>query len=139
MVEAIHIRAAQPVQAGECPEAVIGALGYSSRCGYNWFAMYRGGGWEAFEAKRSLGRPRKPRATDIRWVCRTVVACNPLQLSLPFALRTRSTMASPILKRTEVRLSLVAVGRLLGPLELTCERLLWSAYQQAGAWAQQWL
>ncbi|EQD60196.1 hypothetical protein B2A_03773, partial [mine drainage metagenome] len=33
-LEAIRIRAVQQVQAGESPEAVIGALGFSSRCIY---------------------------------------------------------------------------------------------------------
>ncbi|MGH8291682.1 MAG: helix-turn-helix domain-containing protein, partial [Steroidobacteraceae bacterium] len=37
-LEAIRIRAVQRVQAGESPEVVIGALGFSSRCIYNWLA-----------------------------------------------------------------------------------------------------
>jgi hypothetical protein len=37
-LEAIRIRAVQQVQAGESPEAVIGALGFSSRCIYSWLA-----------------------------------------------------------------------------------------------------
>ena len=46
-LEEIRIRAVQQVQAGESPEAVIRALGFSSRCIYSWLAMYRAGGWSA--------------------------------------------------------------------------------------------
>ena len=38
-LEAIRIRAVQQVQAGESPEVVIRALGFSTRCIYNWLAM----------------------------------------------------------------------------------------------------
>ena len=55
-LEAIRIRAAQQVQAGESPEAVIGGLGFSIHCIYSWLAMYRTGGWDALNAKRIPGR-----------------------------------------------------------------------------------
>ena len=74
------------VQAGESPEAVIGALGFSSRCIYSWLAMYRAGGWDALKARRIPGRPKKLKAQDIRWVYRTVTGRNPLQLGFRFAL-----------------------------------------------------
>ena len=85
-LEAIRIRAVQQVQAGESPEAVIAALGFSSRCIYSWLAMYRAGGWEALKAKHIPGRPKKLKAQDIRWVHRTVTGRNPLQLGFPFSL-----------------------------------------------------
>lgn len=46
-LEAIRLRAVQQVQGGESPELVIGVLGVSSRCTYNWLAMYRSWGWDA--------------------------------------------------------------------------------------------
>lgn len=138
-LEGIRIRAVQQVQAGESPEAVISALGFSSRCIYSWLAMYRAGGWDALKAKRIPGRPRKLKAQDIRWVYRTVTGRNPLQLGFPFALWTRSMIARLIVKRTGVRLSLVSVGRLLAQLGLTCQKPLWRAYQQDGSRIQQWL
>ncbi len=138
-LEAIRIRAVQQVQAGESPEAVIGALGFSSRCIYSWLAMYRAGGWDALKAKRIPGRPKKLKAQDIRWVYRTVTGRNPLQLGFPFALWTRAMIARLIVKRTGVRLSLVSVGRLLAQLGLTCQKPLWRAYPQDGSRVQQWL
>lgn len=138
-LEAIRMRAVQQVQAGESPEAVIGALGFSSRCIYSWLAMYRSGGWDALRAKRIPGRPRKLQAKDIRWVYRTVTGRNPLQLGFPFALWTRSMIARLILKRTGIRLSLVSVGRLLAQLGLTCQKPLWRAYQQDRSAVEQWL
>ena len=63
-LEEIRIRAVQQVQAGESPEAVIGALGFSSRSIYSWLAMYRAGGWDALKAKRIPGRPKKLKVQD---------------------------------------------------------------------------
>ena len=138
-LEAIRIRAVQQVQAGESPEAVIRALGFTRRCIYSWLAMYRAGGWDALKAKRIPGRPRRLSAADMRWVYRTVTGKNPLQLGFPFALWTRGMIQSLIRKRCGVRLSLVSVGRLLAQLGLTCQKPLWRAYQQDGSRVQEWL
>src|SRR5664279_3408241 len=124
-LEEIRIRAVQQVQAGESPEAVIRALGFSSRCIYSWLAMYRAGGWDALKAKRIPGRPRKLAARDLQWVYRTVTGKNPLQLGFPFALWTRGMIAKLIAKHCGVRLSLASVGRLLAQLGLTCQKPLW--------------
>ncbi len=55
-LEAIRVRAVQRVQAGESPEAVIAALGFTRRCIYTWLAMYRAGGWDALKARKAPGR-----------------------------------------------------------------------------------
>jgi transposase len=88
-LEAIRIRAVQQVHAGGSPEVVIRALGFSSRCIYSWLALYRSVGWDALKAKR-----KKLKEEDIRWAYRTVTGRNPLQLGFPFALWTRSMIAS---------------------------------------------
>ena len=54
-LEAIRIRAVEQVQAGESPEVVIKALGFSRVCIYNWLAAYRAGGWQALRAKPLKG------------------------------------------------------------------------------------
>ena len=63
-LEAIRMRAVEQVQAGESPEAVIKALGFSRACIYQWLAWYREGGWEALRAQPLAGRLRSPRP---RW------------------------------------------------------------------------
>ena len=138
-LEAIRVRAVRQVQAGESPETVIRALGFTRRCIYSWLAMYRAGGWDALKAKKIPGRPRRLSGRDMQWVYRTVTGKNPLQLGFPFALWTRAMVQSLIRKHCGVRLSLVSVGRLLAQLGLTCQKPLWRAYQQDGSRVQQWL
>jgi transposase len=45
-LEEIRIRAVERVQAGESPEVVIQALGFTRCCIYSWLARYRAGGGE---------------------------------------------------------------------------------------------
>ena len=135
----IRIRAAQQVQAGESPEAVIGPLEFSNRCIYSWLAMYRAGGWNVLNAKCIPGQAKKLKPQDIRLVYRTVTGRNPLQLDFRFALWTRSIIVRLIVKRTGVRLSLVSAGRLLGQLGWTCQKARWGVYQRDGSRVRQWL
>ena len=138
-LEAIRVRAVQRVQAGESPEAVIAALGFTRRCIYTWLAMYRAGGWDALKARKAPGRARRLSARDMQWIYRTVTGKNPPQLGLSFALWTRAVIRALIAKHCGVRLSLVSVGRLLAQLGLTCQKPLWRAYQQDGSRVEQWL
>ena len=58
-LEAIRVRAVERVQAGESPEVVIQALGFTRARIYEWLAAYREGGYEALKAKQLFGRPQK--------------------------------------------------------------------------------
>jgi len=138
-LEAIRIRAVQQVQAGQSPEAVIAALGFTRRCIYSWLSMYRAGGWDALKARKAPGRARRLSGRDLQWVYRTVTGKNPLQLGFSFALWTRAMICALIAEHCGVRLSLVSVGRLLAQLGLSCQKPLWRAYQQDGSRVEQWL
>jgi len=138
-LEAIRIRAVEQVQAGESPEVVIKALGFSRACIYQWLAWYREGGWEALRAKPLAGRPRRLTGKQIRWLYRTVTMKSPLQLKFPFALWTRTMIGKLIADRFGVKLSAVSVGRLLAQLGLTCQRPLYVAYEQNPSLVEQWL
>ena len=52
-------------------------LGVSRAAVFNWFALYRKGGWDALEAKKRGGRKPKLSAAAIEWVYRTVTARDP--------------------------------------------------------------
>lgn len=129
------------VQNGESPEIVVQALGFSRACIYNWLAMYRAGGWEALDAKKRGGRPRKLQGHMIKWVYRTVVGKDPRQYNFPFALWTRNAIGALIHKKFGIRLSANSVGRLFAQLGITAQKPLWRAYQQdpqrVGKWVQE--
>lgn len=132
-------RAVARVQAGESPEAVIRAMGFCRACIYNWLAMYRAGGWAALDARKRGGRPRKVTAKMIAWVYRVVTSGDPRQYKFPFALWTRTVIATLVYRRYGVRLSANSVGRLLAQLGITPQKPLWRAYQQDPERVRHWL
>jgi transposase len=132
-------RAVAQVQSGESPEIVIYAMGFSRACIYNWLAMYRAGGWDALDACKRGGRPRKLNGRVIRWVYRIVVGSDPRQYKFPFALWTRNAIGTLIHRRYGIRLSANSVGRLLAQLGITPQKPLWRAYQQDPERVRQWV
>jgi transposase len=132
-------RAVARVQSGESPEVVIRAMGFTRACIYNWLAMYRAGGWDALDARKRGGRPRKLKGNMIKWVYRIVVGSDPRQYKFPFALWTRSAIATLIYQRYGIRLSVNSVGRLLAQLGITPQKPLWKAYQQDPERVQKWV
>jgi len=132
-------RAVAGVQSGESPETVVRTMGFSRACIYNWLSMYRAGGWDALDARKRGGRPRKVNGRVIKWVYRVVVGSDPRQYKFPFALWTRNAIATLIFRRYHIRLSLNSVGRLLAQLGITPQKPLWRAYQQDSEWVRQWV
>ena len=137
-LEEIRIRAVERVQAGESPEVVVAALGFSRACIYNWLARYRAGGWAALKARPLAGRPPKITGAQLRWLYRTVVGKNPLQFQFEFALWTRWMIRILLRQRFGLKLSLSSVGRLLKQLGLTCQRPLWRAWEQDPERVKHW-
>jgi transposase len=127
------------IEEGGSPEVVIKALGMNRRTVYRWIALYREGGTEALKAKPLSGRPLKLNGAQLRWIYRTIVTRNPLQLRFPFALWTREMVKELIERKYGIRLSVVSVGRLLKKLGLSCQKPLMRAFQQDPVIVEQWI
>jgi len=138
-LEEIRMRAVARVQAGESPEIVVKAIGFSRACIYNWLAMYRAGGWNALKARALSGRPKKISGQQMRWLYSTIVGKNPLQFRFEFALWTRPIIQTLLREEWKLKLSLSSIGRLLKQLGLTCQRPLLRASEQDPARVDYWL
>lgn len=136
---ALRHRAVARVQDGESPEEVTRALGFSRPCIYSWLALYRSGGWQALDARKRGGRKPLMTGKMVRWVYRTVTGGDPRQYKFPFALWTRSAIATLIQRRFGLHLSKNSVGRLLAQLGITPQKPLWRAYQQDPERVRRWL
>lgn len=138
-LEEIRIRAVRQVEAGQSPEVVIAALGFTRPRIYEWLARFREGGIEALRAKPIPGRPPKLDGKALAWIHKTVTRKNPLQLKFEFALWSREMIRSLIRERFGVRLSDVSVGRLLRKLGLSPQRPLARAYQRDPQLVERWM
>jgi len=132
-------RAIARIQDGESPRTITRTFGIGERTIYNWLALYRSGGWGALDASKRGGRPALLDAKKLKWVYRTVVDKNPLQLKLPFALWTAKMIAHVIEKKFGITLSKASVCRLLSQLGITPQRPVWKAYQQKPEAVKKWL
>ncbi len=137
-LEEIRIRAVEQVQAGESPETVIKALGFSRSCIYTWLALYRAGGWGALMAKALKGRPMKISGAQMKWLYETVVEKTPLQFGFEFALWTREMIRVRLREEFSLKLSVTSVGRLLRQLGLSCQRPLFRATEQDPERVRRW-
>ena len=129
-LEAIRIRAIKRVQAGESPEAVIKALGFTRTVIYQWLAKYREGGLDALRSRKAPGKQPKLKGKQLQKLYRLIVGVDPRQLKFEFALWTRGMVRELIKQRFKVSLSEVSVGRLLKKLGLSPQRPQRKSYQQ---------
>jgi transposase len=132
-------RAVAQVQSGKSPEEVIKTMGFCRACIYNWLAMYRTGGWDALDARKRGGRPRRLTGGMVAWVYKVVTQGDPRQYKFPFALWTRRAIAMLIYQRYGIRLSVNSVGRLLAQLGITPQKPLWRAYQRDPELVCRWI
>lgn len=135
----IRKRAVASVKDGQSPEIVAQAMGVDRRTMYGWLALYRNGGWQALDARKRGGRPRKLDGKAMRWIYRTVTMKNPMQLQFSYALWTAKMIGEIIYRQFGIKLSKASVCRLLIQLGLTPQKPVWRAYQQKPEEIKKWL
>ena len=138
-LEAIRIRAVQRVEAGESPEVVIKALGFTRTVIYEWLAKYREGGLDALRSRKAPGKQPKLNGKQLQKLYRLIVGVDPRQLKFEFALWTRGMVRELIRQRFKVNLSEVSVGRLLKKLGLSPQRPQRKSYQQDEYLVLKWM
>jgi len=138
-LEAIRIRAVRRVEAGESPEVVVKALGFTRSLIYEWLAKYREGGVDALRRRKAPGKPPKLQGHQLRKIYRMVVGVDPRQLKFDFALWTRGMIREMIRREFKVNLSEVSVGRLLKKLGLTPQRPTRRAIERDDLLVLQWI
>jgi transposase len=137
-LEEIRIDAVRRVEAGESPEDVISGLGMNRRTIYRWLSAYHYGGEESLLAKPIAGAPPKMSAKQMAKLAKIIREKNPLQLKFEYALWTLAMIRQLILKRFDVRLSEVSVGRLMKRLGFSPQRPLYRAWQQNPELVEAW-
>jgi len=138
-LEDMRIRAVKSVQNGKSPEDVAVVFDVHRTAVYKWLALYRNGGWNALRSKPTPGAKPKIDGKKMEWVFDTITQKNPQQLKFEFALWTREMIQKLIKDKFEIKLSLKAVGRLLGQLGLTCQKPLYKATQKDESLVKKWL
>lgn len=138
-LEAIRIRAVQRVEAGESPEVVIKALGFTRSLIYEWLAKYREGGVDALRRRKAPGKTPKLRGNQLQKIYRLVVGVDPRQLKFEFALWTRGMVRELIRREFKINMSEVSVGRLLKKLGLSPQRPTHRALQRDDLSVFKWM
>lgn len=138
-LEAIRNRAVQRVEAGESPEVIIKALGFTRSLIYEWIAKYREGGIEALQSRKAPGKTPKLDGSQFQKIYRLVVGVDPRQLKFEFALWTRAMVRELILREFKVKISEVSVGRMLKKLGLGPQRPTHRAIQRDDLSVFKWM
>jgi len=138
-LEAIRIRAVKRVEAGESPEVVIKALGFTRTLIYTWIAKYREGGIDALRSRKAPGKKPKLSGQKIQKLYKIVVGSDPRQLKFEFALWTRAMVGEFIRREFKVKMSDTAVGRLLKKLGLSPQRPTRRAIQREDLAVFKWM
>lgn len=138
-LEEIRIRAVMRVEAGESPEVVIKALGFTRSLIYEWLAKYREGGIDALRRRKAPGKTPQLNATQLQKIFRLVVGVDPRQLRFEFALWTRGMVRDLILREFRVKMSEVSVGRLLKKIGLSPQRPTRRAIQRDDLLVYRWM
>lgn len=136
-LEQIRIQAAKEMAAGTSPTLIANRLCISIRSVLRWQANYQANGEEGLRATVSSGRPPKV-SPAIQAKLRGMLKINPIQLSFPFALWTRSMVAELLQREFGISLTLPAVGELLGRMGMTPQKPQFVAAERDPARVRQW-
>jgi transposase len=124
----IRITAVQRVLDGESPEEVVESIGYNRRIIYHWLSLYRAGGFEALQVRKSGGRPPKPIGPQMTRLYNIVKNKTPEQYT--FGLWTIEIIREVIRRIFNVHMSDVSVWCTFKVLGLSAQRPKHVAYQQ---------
>lgn len=120
-LEQIRIQSAKEMAAGASPTFIANRLCVSVRSVLRWQANYQAKGEEGLRATVSSGRPPKV-SPAIQAKLRGMLKLNPVQLSFPFALWTRSMVAELLQREFGITLTLPAIGDLLERMGMTPQK-----------------
>ncbi len=139
-LEALRRMAVERVREGEAASAVMASYGFCRTTIYKWLrrAKGRGHGLAALRGRRGTGRPRKVTAGQARQVLGWINGKDPRQHGFAVGLWTRRVVAELIADKLGIRLSLAAVGGLLGRLGVTPQKPLRRAYERDPAAIARW-
>lgn len=138
-LEEIRIRAVKRVEAGESPEVVIKALGFTRTLIYEWLAKYREGGIDALRRRKAPGKPPKLNGKQLKNIYKLVVGVDPRLVKFEFSLWTRGMVRDLISRKFKINLSEVSVVRLLDKLGLSPQRPTRRAIQRDDLAVYKWM
>jgi len=141
---ALHLLRRQAVRAvlgGMSQTDAARTFGASLRAISKWMRLDREGGLRALTLKRRGRRPGEGRLSATRAVRirSMIVGKMPDQLKLPFYLWTRAAVASLIVRKHRIAVSLVTVGRYLRAWGLSPQKPVRRAYERNDAAIARWL
>jgi transposase len=118
-------------------EDIAAALECGRSTVFGWLAAYRNGGKESLKVKVASGRPTKlsPQQEATLYA---LLKKSPQQLEFDFGLWTRKMVAELVLRRFDVELSPVSVGRLLRRMGMSPQRPIVRAYEQDPEAVRRW-
>ncbi|HEY0808309.1 MAG TPA: helix-turn-helix domain-containing protein, partial [Pseudonocardiaceae bacterium] len=117
-LQALRVHAVRRIVAGEHPQTVAQALGFTRSTMYGWLAKYRTGGLSALVAKPIPGRPTRLTPTQRNRLYALITGATPDELGLTSALWTRDLVRNLITRDFQITLAKASVGRLLHHLDL---------------------
>ena len=138
--EAIRMRVVKALRGGMSQSQAARVFGVARSAVNRWMQAFRRGGMRALKAKRR-GRPKRWRLAphQAALTVRSIKDKCPDQLSMPYALWTRSAVGEYMQRKFGVTVSVWTVGRYLKRWGFTPQKPLNRAYEQNPEAVEKWL